>query len=198
MVFMPKILAFSGSARRDSYNQKMVKIAAEGVKQTGLDITMANLADYPMPIFDQDLEAAEGMPKPARAFKELLIAHDGFLIASPEYNSAFSPLLKNAIDWASRREGEEVPLLAFRGKLAVIMAASPGALGGLRGLVFLRMLLGNIGITVLPDQQAIPQADKAFHADGYLLDESKQDAIIQLGTTLAQQLQKLKCGTNIT
>jgi chromate reductase, NAD(P)H dehydrogenase (quinone) len=189
---MPKILAFSGSARKKSYNQKLVQIAALGAQQAGAEVTVVNLADYPMPIFNQDLEAAEGMPKQARAFKELLIAHDGFLIASPEYNSAFSPLLKNAIDWASRREGDEAPLLAFRGKVAVIMAASPGALGGLRGLVFLRMLLANIGMTVLADQQAVVQADQAFGDEGYLLDNDKQDAVMKLGMTLAQTLEKLK------
>lgn len=186
---MPKILAFSGSARNGSYNQKLVQIAALGAKQAGAEVTVVNLADYPMPIFSQDLEMAEGMPQPARAFKELLIAHDGFLIASPEYNSAFSPLLKNAIDWASRREGEEAPLLAFRGKVAVIMAASPGALGGLRGLVFLRMLLANLGIIVLPDQLAVANADKAFHAEGHLLDDDKQAAALKLGMSLAQHVQ---------
>jgi chromate reductase, NAD(P)H dehydrogenase (quinone) len=185
---MPKILAFSGSARTESYNQKLVQVAALGAQQADAEVTVVNLADYPMPIFDQDLETAEGMPKPARAFKELLINHDGFLIASPEYNSAFSPLLKNAIDWASRREGDEAPLLAFRGKVAVIMAASPGTLGGLRGLVFLRMLLANIGIIVLPDQLALAHADQAFHADGHLVDESKQDAVLKLGLSLAQHL----------
>ncbi len=189
---MIKILAFSGSARTESYNQKLVQIAAQGAQQAGAKVTVINLADYPMPIFSQNLEMAEGMPKPARAFKELLIEHDGFLIASPEYNSAFSPLLKNAIDWASRREGDELPLLAFRGKIAVIMAASPGALGGMRGLVFLRMLLANIGMVVLPDQLAVAHADKAFHTDGHLLDESKQETTLKLGMTLAQHLQKLK------
>jgi chromate reductase, NAD(P)H dehydrogenase (quinone) len=189
---MSKILAFSGSTRKESYNQKLVQIAAQGVQQAGAEVTVVNLADYPMPIFSQDLEMAGGMPQPARAFKELLIAYDGFLIASPEYNSAFSPLLKNVIDWASRREGDETPLLAFRGKVAVIMAASPGALGGLRGLVFLRMLLANIGIIVLPDQQTVAHADKAFHADGYLIDADKQDAVLKLGMSLAQHLQKLK------
>jgi NAD(P)H-dependent FMN reductase len=189
---MPKILAFSGSARNGSYNQQLVQIAALGAQQAGAEVTIVNLGDYPMSIMNQDLEMAEGMPQTARAFKELLIEHDGFLIASPEYNSAFSPLLKNAIDWASRREGDEAPLLAFRGKVAVIMAASPGALGGLRGLVFLRMLLANLGITVLPDQQAVPLADKAFHADGYMLDDAKQEAAIKLGSILAEQLKKLK------
>lgn len=186
---MPKILAFSGSARKESYNQKLVQIAAQGAQQSGAEVTIVNLADYPMPIFNQDLEIAEGMPQHARAFKELLIEHEGFLIASPEYNSAFSPLLKNAIDWASRREGEESPLLAFRGKVAVIMAASPGALGGLRGLVFLRMLLANLGIIVLPDQLAVANADKAFHTDGYLLDEDKQAAVLKLGMSLARHVQ---------
>lgn len=186
---MPKILAFSGSARKESFNQKLVQIAARGAEQAGAEVTLINLGDYSMPLFNQDLEAAEGMPKPARAFKELLIAHDGFLIASPEHNSAFSSLLKNAIDWASRREDDEAPLLAFRGKTAVLMAASPGGLGGLRGLVFLRMLLANIGIIVLPDQQAVPNADKAFKADGSLIDQNRQETVYKLGKTLAHYFQ---------
>ena len=189
---MPKILAFSGSARKESYNQSLVNIASQGAQQAGAEVTLINLADYPMPIFDQDLETAEGMPKAARAFKALLIAHDGFLIASPEYNSAFSPLLKNAIDWASRREADEPPLVAYRGKVAVIMAASPGAFGGMRGLVFLRMLLANIGMIVLPEQFALTHADQAFHENGSLLEKSKQDSALKLGLSLAQHLQKLK------
>jgi chromate reductase, NAD(P)H dehydrogenase (quinone) len=189
---MPKILAFSGSARKDSYNQKLVQIAAQGAKQVGAEITIVNLADYPLPIFNQDLEKAEGLPQQARVLKQLFIGHDGFLIASPEYNSAFSPLLKNVLDWVSRREGDETYQLAFRDKIAVIMSASPGALGGLRGLVFLRMLLSNIGITVLPDQQTVSHADKAFHADGHLLDNDKQVAVVKLGMTLAQHLEKVK------
>jgi len=188
----PKILAFSGSARKNSFNQRLVKIAAQGAEQAGAEVTVVNLADFPMPIFNQDDEAERGLPEAARAFKQLLIAHDGFLIASPEYNSAFSPLLKNAIDWASRREGEETPLLAYRGKVAAIMAASPGALGGLRGLVFLRLLLSNIGVTVLPEQQAIVQADKALHPDGYLNDPQAQAAVVTIGGRLTEVLRKLQ------
>ncbi|CCE23488.1 NADPH-dependent FMN reductase [Methylotuvimicrobium alcaliphilum] len=189
---MVKILAFSGSARKDSYNQKLVEIAAGGARRTGVEVTLINLADFEMPIFNEDLEKKEGMPAAARDFKSLLIAHDGFLIASPEYNSAFSPLLKNAIDWASRREGDELPLLAYRGKLAAIMSASPGALGGLRGLVFLRLLLSNIGVTVQSGQQAIGNAAKAFNDDGSLVDSVQQDAVIELGVNLARTLAKLK------
>ena len=187
---MPKILAFSGSARTESYNQKLVQIAAKGAGQAGAEVTVVNLADYPMPIFNQDLEKAEGMPKPAQALKALFAAHDGFLIASPEYNSAFSPLLKNALDWVSRKEGEETYQLAYRDKAAVIMSASPGALGGLRGLVFLRMLLANMGVIVLPNQQAVGHADQAFHNDGHLLDNAKQTAIMNLGVALAGYLEK--------
>ncbi len=189
---MPKILAFSGSARIQSFNQQLVAIAATGAEQAGAEVTLISLADYPMPIFNQDLEQAQGMPSEARAFKQLLIESDGFLIASPEYNSAFSPLLKNALDWASRTETkEEKPLLAYRGKVAAIMATSPGSLGGLRGLVFLRMLLNNIAITVLPEQQAIPAAASAFSPNGSLNDAKQHQAIVNLGATLHQTLIKL-------
>lgn len=187
---MPKILAFAGSARKNSFNKKLVAIAAEGAKQAGADITLLDLSDYPMPIFDEDLEAEQGLPENAQAFKNQLIAHDGLLIASPEYNSAFSPLLKNAIDWASRKSKDgEAPLVAFRGKKATLMATSPGGLGGLRGLVFLRMLLGNIGVTVLPDQYALPNAMQAFEEDGSLKDASQNDTVTSLGAQLAKSLQ---------
>lgn len=190
---MTKILAFSGSSRKASINQKLVSIAASAAEKQGANVTLINLADYPMPIFNQDLEAEQGMPEKAHDFKKLLIEHDGFLIASPEYNSAFSPLLKNVIDWASRAEVEnEPPLQAYRGKYASIMAASPGALGGLRGLVFLRMLLGNLGITVLPGQQAIPHAFKAFENDNKLNDSKQQLAIENLGINLFQAINHLK------
>lgn len=189
---MPKILAFSGSARTGSYNQKLVRIAAQGAKQAGLDVTVVNLADYPMPLYNQDLEKTEGLPPQAKALKSLFISHGGFLIASPEYNSAFSPLLKNAIDWVSRREEGENVQLAFRDKVAVIMSASPGSLGGLRGLVFLRMLLSNLGVMVLPDQQAIAHADKSFDESGRLIDANSQESIVKLGAILAETLKKLQ------
>lgn len=184
---MPKILAFAGSSRTDSFNKKLVKIAALGAESAGATVTVIDLADYPMPLFNQDLESDQGMPEKAHEFKNLLIEHDGFLIASPEYNSAFSPLLKNVIDWASRAESnDEPPLIAYKGKVAAIMAASPGALGGLRGLVFLRMLLGNIGVTVIPDQVAVPQAMKAFAENGSLNDEKRQQTVIDLGGKLSK------------
>lgn len=188
---MSKILAFSGSSRKGSFNTRLVKIAASGAQEAGASVTTIDLSDYPMPLFNQDLEKEQGMPESARRFKNLLIEHDAFIIASPEYNSAFSPLLKNIIDWASRSESDdEPPLLAYRGKMAVIMASSPGALGGLRGLVFLRMLLTNIWITVLPDQQTIPFAFKAFDDKGSLIDDRKQKLVLDLGRQLAIAVSK--------
>jgi NAD(P)H-dependent FMN reductase len=187
-----RILAFAGSSRKESFNRKLLAIAAKGAEDAGAEVTLVDLADYPMPLFNQDLESEEGMPEHARAFKTLLIEHDAFLIASPEYNSAFSPLLKNAIDWASRSEtGDEPALRAYQGKMAAILAASPGALGGLRGLVFLRMLLGNIGVTVLPDQQTVPQAFKAFNDDGSLSEERRQKAVMDLGRSLALAVSRM-------
>lgn len=184
---MPKILAFSGSSRQGSFNQKLVTIAADAAREEGADVTIINLGDYQLPLYDADVESSNGLPEQAKALKKILVEHDGFLIASPEYNSAFTPLLKNAIDWASRKESEqEAPLAAYKGKFAAIMSASPGTLGGLRGLVFLRMLLSNIGVLVLPEQQAISKAHQAFDATGQLVNPEQQQAIRQLGIKLAR------------
>lgn len=189
---MPKILAFAGSTKQRSFNRKLVRIAASGAHEAGAEVKIIELADYPMPLFSEDLEASDGMPVNALRFKQLLIEHDGFLIASPEYNSAFSPLLKNVIDWASRAQSkDEPPLLAYKGKVASIMATSPGVLGGLRGLVFLRMLLGNIGVIVLPNQRAVGRAFDAFLDDGSLREQSENDAVKALGKSLARFLSRL-------
>ena len=191
MTYTPQILAFAGSTRTDSYNKKLVQVAATGARAAGANVTYVDLRDLPMPLFDEDLEAETGMPENAREFKRLLKAHDGLLIASPEYNSSITPVLKNAIDWASRPEPNEPGLAAFVDKVAAIMSASPGALGGLRGLVSLRMLLGNIKILVLPDQIAIGKAYEAFDAEGRLRDPKQQESIEHLGKRVTSILAKL-------
>lgn len=189
---MIKILAFAGSTRKESFNRKLISIAVQGAKSTGAEVTLVELADYPLPLFNQDLEADYGLPETARDLKQLFIQHDGLLIASPEYNSAFTPLMKNTLDWVSRRETDDEPsLAAYQGKVAAIMSASPGRLGGLRGLVFLRMLLGNLGIMVLPEQQAIPEAMHAFNNDGSLVNADLQKAVAGLGMKLVDTLAKL-------
>ncbi|WP_310414942.1 NAD(P)H-dependent oxidoreductase [Chamaesiphon sp. OTE_8_metabat_110] len=179
-----KILAFAGSARKDSFNKKLVKIAAEGAKAAGAEVTYLDFRDLPLPLYDEDLETAEGLPENALKLKAMMKAHQGFLIACPEYNSSITPLLKNAIDWASRPEPGEPSLVCFKDKVAILMGASPGALGGLRGLVHVRSILGNIGVLVLPDQKAIGNAHQAFDEHGQLKDELQQVAIAQLGNKL--------------
>ena len=189
----PKILAFAGSTRNGSYNQKLVAAAAEDARHAGATVTVVNLRDFALPLFDQDLEDAQGLPAGAKQFKTLLREHDGFLLASPEYNSSFTPLLKNAIDWASRAESkEEPPLAAYRGKVAALMSASPGALGGLRGLVHLRALLGNIGVIVLPDQVAVGSAHEVFDDAGHIKDERKAAQVANLAGSLVNFLIKFK------
>jgi chromate reductase, NAD(P)H dehydrogenase (quinone) len=189
---MPKIIAFAGSTRTDSHNKKLVKLAAAGAQTAGAEVTVIDLRDFPMPLYDEDLEAQSGLPAPAREFKQLLMAHQGLLIASPEYNSSLTAVLKNAIDWASRPEPNDPPLAAFANKVAAIMSASPGALGGLRGLVHLRAILSNIKVLVIPDQVAIPKAYEAFTAEGQLQDASQQAAIAALGQRVANLLVKLQ------
>jgi chromate reductase len=192
MAYTPKILAFAGALREGSYNKKLVKIAMHGAEQAGAKVTYLDLRELDLPLFDEDLEREKGLPAGGRRFKDLLLAHDGLLISSPEYNSSISAALKNAIDWASRPVPGERPLECFDGKVAVLMSASPGMLGGLRGLVTVRMLLGNIKVTVLPDQIAVNKADQAFQDDGSLKDAKQQTAIEGLGRLLAQTLARLK------
>jgi chromate reductase len=167
---MCKLLAFSGSLRQHSFNQSIVTASADGARAAGAEVTVVHLADYLAPIFNEDDEAQSGIPDGAKKLKALMIEHDGFLIASPEYNSGYSAAIKNAIDWASRKEDGESMLQAFKGKTVVLMAASPGGLGGIRGLVSLRMLLGNIGMHVHPAQQAIGKVSTLVDENGVVND----------------------------
>ena len=135
----PRILAFAGSLRKDSFNKKLVKIAAEGALSAGAEVTVIDLKEFSLPVYDGDLEEAEGLPAGAKKLKQLFLEHHGLLISSPEYNSSIPGGLKNMIDWVSRTETEdEPPLACFNKKVAAIMSASPGGLGGLRALVPLR------------------------------------------------------------
>ena len=187
----PKILAFAGSTRTASYNKKLVHVAAEAARAAGAEVTVVDLRDYPLPLFDEDLETAEGLPENAKKLKALMRASDGFLISCPEYNSSITAVLKNTIDWASRAEGDdEPPLVAYKGKAAALLAASPGALGGLRGLVTVRSILGNIGVIVLPDQVAVPKAYEAFDEAGKLKEERTTKQVHGVATALVHFLKK--------
>ena len=157
-----RLLAFSGSLRAESLNTRLAFLAADLAESKGAVVTRLKLQDLNLPMFDEDSEAASGLPTGAKELKDLMRAHDGFLIATPEYNGFMSGALKNAIDWATRPEEGHPPLDCFRGKVAGIMAASPGGLGGIRGLPMLRLLLSNIGMHVVGSQFSLPNADLVF------------------------------------
>lgn len=173
----PKILAFSGSARAGSFNQQLVENASRAAEDAGAEVRLINLGDFPMPIMNQDLEREEGQPENGSRLKELFIQSDGILIAAPEYNSSITPLLKNAIDWVSRRVGDEKPLVAYKGKIVALLSASPGRLGGLRGLVHVRSILSHLGAIVLPKQHAISSATDAFDDDRRLINEKDMERV---------------------
>ncbi len=193
MPYVPKILTFSGSLRADSFNKKLAKQAADAACKAGAEVTLVELQDFPLPIFDQDLEAREGLPESARRLKDLFAANDGLIIASPEYNSSITAALKNTLDWVSRQASPgEASLASFAGKTAAIMSASPGGLGGLRGLVHLRAILGNIQVLVLPDQIAVPMAHEAFGVDGTLKDTRQQAGVEAIATKLVRTIARLR------
>ncbi|OJW44367.1 MAG: NADPH-dependent FMN reductase [Thiobacillus sp. 65-1059] len=159
---MPKILAFSGSIRRDAWNRKLIQVAVGAARAAGGDVTLIDLADYPLPLYNGDLEDRDGLPDNALRLKALFKGHDAFLIASPEYNSSIPPLLKNTIDWVSREWQGESGLAPYQNKVAAIMAASPGTFSGMRMLPHLRQILNTLGVLVLPGQFSLPHADQAF------------------------------------
>jgi chromate reductase len=184
----PRILTFAGSARNDSLHRRLGREATLRLQAAGAEATFADLRDYPMPLYDGDLEAGQGLPPAAKAFKELVRRQDAIVIASPEYNGSFTALLKNAIDWISRPEAGEPPLAVFRGKLAAIMSASPGPGGGGRGLRHLRELLEMIGVTVIPEQLMIARSLQAFDGEGGLGRTEDSEAMRKLVAGLSQAL----------
>ncbi len=189
---VPKVLGFSGSTREASYHKKLVKIALAGAKAAGAETTYLDLRDLGLPIYDEDLEKSSGQPEGAKRLKELMMSHDGLLIASPEYNSSVSGALKNAIDWASRTSPGEAPLAAFNDKVCAIMACSPGAMGGIRGLVHLRAILGNINVIMLPQQVAVMKVGEAFDETGNLKDAKQRGSVENLGALVTRVVGKLR------
>ncbi len=187
----PKILAFAGSTRTDSFNKKLVKVAAVGASQAGAEVTIIDLRDFSMPLYDEDLERREGLPSNAKKLKDLMLANHGFLISSPEYNSSISGILKNTIDWTSRPRDDEPPSACFKDKVVGLMSASPGALGGLRGLVHVRAILENIGMMALPNQIAVSKAHEAFDEQGMLIDKKQEEKVKNIGIKLVQIISKV-------
>jgi NAD(P)H-dependent FMN reductase len=173
------LLVFAGSLRQDSLNKKLARVAARMAEAAGAHTTYIDLRDYPMPIYDGDVEAGEGPPEAAFRLQALMAVQQALLIASPEYNHSIPALLKNTLDWVSRtpRVRGTNP---FAGKVAGILSASPGALGGLQGQEHVRRVLETVGVLVLPGGVALPRADQAFDADGNLTDAAVEQRVSEL------------------
>jgi len=188
----PRILAVAGSLREASLNKKLLAVARRGAEAAGAACTEVDLRALSLPPYDGDLEARIGLPDGARELRRLLGEHGGLLLASPEYNGSVPGVLKNAIDWATR-SGEGSPdLSGFRGTVVALLAASPGPLGGVRGLIHLRTILSGIGCLVLPDQLTLRGAGDAFDAEGELRDPKQRDRAEAIGGSLARALQRLR------
>ena len=184
----PRILAFSGSIRDGSINTRLVDAATAELVQQECEVTRISLADYPLPIYDGDLESQEGIPDNARKLARLFHEHEGLFIACPEYNGSLSPLLKNTIDWISRvsfdDKGELVP---YRGKIGAVAAASPGAMGGISMLYHLREILTRLGVLLVAEQVAVGNGFSAFDEMDKLTDERAAQFLEATCKSLAQK-----------
>jgi chromate reductase, NAD(P)H dehydrogenase (quinone) len=193
---MTRLLFFAGSAREGSFNKKLARLAQHVASANGIGAVFVDLADYPMPIYNGDLEAKEGPPERARVFKALLGEYQGVFIASPEYNSSVTPLLKNTLDWVTRvKEKGESGLEVFRTRVFAISGASPGYYGTMRSLLNLRQILSvGMGALVIPQQMALPRASEAFEADGSLKDRKQQDMLKGVVEALAVEARRFGGG----
>ncbi len=185
-----KILAFAGSIRKESFNRKALSLAVAGARAAGAEVTVAELADYPMPIYDADWHHENGVPENMLRLRALMMAANGLLIASPEYNTSITPLLKNTIDWLSQSVGTESGAAPFANKVCGLMGASPGAFGTIRALPHVSYILSNLGTFVLP-VVAVPKAGDLLNSDGTVRDERAAKMLHRLGEQVAHTVVKL-------
>lgn len=166
------LLVFAGSTRAQSHNRRLAQVAAEAGRAAGAQVTVLDLAEHELPLYNADLEA-RGTPAAARQLKEIFHAHPAWVICSPEYNGSYTALLKNTIDWVSSPiKGDpewSSGTKPFAGKVVGLLSASPGALGGLRSLSHLAPLLLNLQCWVTPKQYALGKAGEAFDEQGRLI-----------------------------
>ncbi|MFZ4807390.1 MAG: NADPH-dependent FMN reductase [Hyphomicrobiaceae bacterium] len=183
-----KLLFIAGSAREASLNKRLARLGAEIAAANGIAATFADLGDYPMPLYDGDLEARDGVPENALKLRSLLSVHAGVFIACPEYNAGMTPLLKNTLDWISRTRDEgEAPVAVFKTRVFALGAASPGGFGGVRGIGMTRQVLEiGLGAVVLPDQILVPRAGNAFDERGHLVDKGQQQMLKSVVERLAR------------
>lgn len=186
---MPKILAIAGSYREHSYSKRVLTVAAEGARSAGAQVTVIDLRDFPMPIYDADMQNGGGFDENALRLQDMMAEHDGFLIASPEYNGSIPGGLKNAIDWASRANEKYGMYGPIKGKTAALITVSPGQFGGLRCLAHLRGCFTIMGVHVLPMEIAVPFVGQKFEGDGKaMIDEKTKHVLEGLGVALAGSL----------
>lgn len=186
----PRILAISGSLRQHSCNKILLKIAAAGAREAGAEVTMLELNDLPLPLYNQDIEDSTGEPVEVVELKKIFMAHQGLLVASPEYNGSLTAALKNLIDWVSRGDQQHPPLACFAGKVAGIMSVSPGKMGGSRGLMHLRTILQGIKVQVLAHQICIADSSCSFNEEGGLVEPSFDQGTRMLGSQVAHQIKE--------
>jgi chromate reductase len=166
-----RILAFAGSLRAGSYNRRLVRVAAEALRGKA-EVDLLDLREVGMPLYDGDLEETRGLPDGAKAFKTRIAAADALVIATPEYNNSVPGTLKNAIDWASRPPGNP-----FRGKAALLLGASPGQFGAVRGVLAVRQILTALNAVVIPQAVHVSRADQAFDDEGRLKEARSQASV---------------------
>lgn len=190
---LPKILVFAGSIRTGSYNGRLAARAVKELVQAGAEVSWISLLDYPLPLYDGDLETNSGPPENALKLKRLMMAHQGVFIVSPEYNASIPPLLKNALDWISRvRERNEPPLAAYQNRVFALGAASPRGSGGIYALLALRQTLAiGCGALVIPEQIAIARASEAFDDMDNLKDEKLAILLQQVVQRLIEMAQEM-------
>ncbi len=181
-----KILAFAGSLRAGSLNRRLLGVALESL-QGKADLDRLDLKEITVPLYDGDLEARDGLPEGALRFKGRIAAADALLIATPEYNNSVPGTLKNAIDWASRP-----PDNPFRGRVALLMGASPGQFGAVRGVLAVRQILNTLNVIVLPQTVQIAHADQAFDESGRLKDPKSAAMVVKACTELLRVAALLK------
>lgn len=187
----PRVLVLAGSLRRASLNKRLAKFAAKQVEEAGLAATYLDLKDYPLPVYDGDDEDERGVPENARSLRQAFMDHEGLILVCPEYNGSIPGALKNVIDWISRPDGDVPMTAAFRDLTALLLAASPGGLGGLRGLVHVRAILSGVGTLVLPGQHAVSKAHEVLGEDGSFSDERGAKTVTDLVGTLVKTLERL-------
>ena len=188
---MPKLLAFAGSLRRDSFKRKALDQAVAGARAAGAEVSLIDLRDFALPLFDQDWESVSGVPDNAVALKRLFTEHAGLLLACPEYNSSITPLLKNTLDWVSRPWQGQPGSVPYQNKIAGLVSASAGKLGGLRGLRHVREILTTLGVVVIPRQQSVSGADRVFATPH----DHPQDiqGLAEIGRLLAEAAGRWNC-----